>query len=114
MAIFGQVHQFQVAAFHADELLQLVDVQPGQPLFHRRGGLRITLAPLLGQPQETLGQIEQLAGAVLADHAGQFPAEQAHVAAEEAFIGGAGGNGRTGSSGCFHNSNYRVASTPLV
>ncbi len=39
---------------------------------------------------------------MLADHAGQFPAEQAHVAAEEPFIGGAGANGRTEIGGCFH------------
>ncbi len=48
MAIFGQVHQFQVAAFQADNLLQLVVFQPGQTLFHRRGGLRVALAPPLG------------------------------------------------------------------
>ena len=102
MAIFGQVHQFQVAAFHADNLLQLADVQPGEPLFHRRSGLRVARTPLLGQPQETFRQAQQFAAAMRADHAGQFPAEKAHVAAKGLFIGGAGGS-RTGSGDNFHN-----------
>ena len=111
MAVFGQVHQFQVAAFHAHELLQLGDVQPREALFHGRRGLGITLAPGLRQTQEAAGQVEQFARAVFADHAGQFPTEQPHVAAQESFVGGTG----KGSDNSFHSlKNYSVASTPLV
>ena len=103
MAVFGQVHQLQVAAFHAAQAAA-TGRRPARPA-------RCSIAAAAcGSPsrrcwanrKRPLGQVEQLAGAVLADHAGQFPAEQADVAAEETFIGGARPNGRRETGGCFH------------
>ena len=44
------------------------------------------VAPPSGQAQQRFRKIEQFARAVLADHAGKFPAEQPHVATQEAII----------------------------
>ena len=82
IAILGQVDQFQVAAVHPHQLLEMIDVQVGQLPLDLRGGLRVATAPPFGQSQQRLTKIQEFARPMFADHAGQFPAEQPHVAAQ--------------------------------
>ena len=111
MAILGQVHQFQVTALDADQLLQLAGVELCQTAFHRTSGRRIAFPPPSGQLQQGIGQIEQFAGPVLADHSGQFPAKQADIAAEAIVIGGGSsidcpGGERRSASGFHHQARF--------
>ena len=86
MAVLGEVRELQVATVHPHELLQMIDIQAGQPFLDGRGGLRVPVVPPLGQTQQRFRKIEQLARSVLADHAGEFPAEQPHITAQQTVI----------------------------